>query len=69
MEAVISLARSLGMAAIAEGVETDAQQRFLTRLGSNALQGYLLGHPLPAEGFIADIQHAENAVMPDKSCA
>jgi EAL domain-containing protein (putative c-di-GMP-specific phosphodiesterase class I) len=26
------------------------------------LQGYLLGHPLPAEGFMADIQSAEQVV-------
>jgi len=54
---------------VAEGVETDVQQNFLTRLGCNSLQGYLLGHPLPADTFMADIQRAEDAVMPDKSRA
>ena len=47
---------------MAEGVETDSQQSFLTRLGCDSLQGYLLGHPLPAEGFMADIQRAEQVV-------
>lgn len=45
------------------------QQNFLTRLGCNSLQGYLLGHPLPADSFMLDIQRAEEAVAPDKSRA
>ncbi|WP_460069466.1 EAL domain-containing protein [Pseudomonas sp. H2_E05] len=59
-------ARALGLRIVAEGVETDMQQRFLTRLGCNSLQGYLLGHPLPAEGFMADIRRAEATQEPDK---
>lgn len=61
------LGQALGLRIVAEGVETDVQQSFLTRLGCNSLQGYLLGHPLPAEGFMADIQRAEEALTPDKS--
>ncbi len=34
---------------VAEGVETEEQQTLLTRLGFDALQGYLLGKPTPAE--------------------
>ncbi|MFN7632419.1 MAG: EAL domain-containing protein, partial [Cyanobacteriota bacterium] len=55
VEAVISLARSLGMAAIAEGVETQDQLEFLRRHGCHQIQGYLLGRPMPAreiEGFL-----------------
>ncbi|MCS5517531.1 hypothetical protein NWF32_29895 [Pseudomonas qingdaonensis] len=37
-------------------METDRQQDFLTRLGCDSLQGYLLGQPLPAERFMADIE-------------
>ncbi|MCY1246693.1 putative signaling protein [compost metagenome] len=44
---------------MAEGVETDLQQSFLTELGCDSLQGYLLGQPLPAEHFLADIRRSE----------
>jgi len=51
IEAVISLARSLGMSTIAEGVETEAQRRFLRQQGCQQIQGYLLGRPMPAEAI------------------
>jgi EAL domain-containing protein (putative c-di-GMP-specific phosphodiesterase class I) len=47
---------------VAEGVETSSQQNFLTRLGCDSLQGYLLGHPLPADRFMADISAAHKRV-------
>lgn len=45
--AVVSLARSLGMQVVGEGIETAAQQRFLASAGCGALQGYLFGRPVP----------------------
>ncbi len=65
VSAIVALGQALGLRIVAEGVETEAQQRFLTRLGCNSLQGYLLGHPLPADGFMADIQRAREAPAPD----
>lgn len=47
VEAVISLARALGMNAIAEGVETEAQRLFLSRQGCHEIQGHLIGPPMP----------------------
>ncbi|WP_448650991.1 putative bifunctional diguanylate cyclase/phosphodiesterase [Pseudomonas fluorescens] len=67
VSAIVALGQALGLRIVAEGVETDVQQSFLTRLGCNSLQGYLLGHPLPADGFMADILRAEDALAPDKS--
>ncbi|KJV33169.1 putative bifunctional diguanylate cyclase/phosphodiesterase [Luteibacter yeojuensis] len=46
--AIIALGKTLGLKIVAEGVETVEQQELLTRLGCNALQGYLLGVPVPA---------------------
>jgi diguanylate cyclase (GGDEF)-like protein len=48
LAAVLALARSLGMATVAKGVETDAQREFLVRHGAALAQGFLLGRPLPA---------------------
>ena len=47
--AIIELARALGMEAVAEGVENEAQRRFLVERGCPLAQGYLLGRPAPAE--------------------
>ncbi|WP_376742271.1 putative bifunctional diguanylate cyclase/phosphodiesterase [Pseudorhizobium tarimense] len=49
VSAIISLARTLDMEVLAEGVETEAQADFLLAAGCEAAQGYLIGHPLPPE--------------------
>ncbi|NWD71199.1 EAL domain-containing protein [Pseudomonas gingeri] len=59
VSAIVALGQALGLRIVAEGVETDMQQNFLTSLGCDSLQGYLLGHPLPAERFMADIGRLE----------
>ncbi len=48
---ILTLAHSMGLTAIAEGVETEEQRRFLADLGCIAYQGYLFGRPVPAEEF------------------
>jgi EAL domain-containing protein (putative c-di-GMP-specific phosphodiesterase class I) len=49
VSAIIAMSHSLGIKAIAEGVETDAQLSFLCQKGCDAIQGYHLSRPLPAE--------------------
>src|SRR3990167_2613278 len=66
ISAIVALGKALNLRIVAEGVETDAQQNFLTRLGWDSLQGYLLGHPLPADSFMTNIRSAEQAAVPDK---
>jgi EAL domain-containing protein (putative c-di-GMP-specific phosphodiesterase class I) len=47
--AMLSLIDALGMEAVAEGVEVDAQRAFLRAGGCRLGQGYLLGRPMPAD--------------------
>lgn len=49
VSAVLGLARSLDLSAIAEGVETTDQRERLHELGCDLMQGYLFGKPMPAE--------------------
>ena len=46
---IVSLAHTLGLKVIAEGVEDDDQLRMLRELGCDQIQGYLVGRPVPAE--------------------
>ncbi|HTX62433.1 MAG TPA: bifunctional diguanylate cyclase/phosphodiesterase, partial [Acidimicrobiales bacterium] len=47
VDSMIHVAHALGLDVVAEGVETDAQLRQLTRLGCDVAQGFLLGSPAP----------------------
>jgi EAL domain-containing protein (putative c-di-GMP-specific phosphodiesterase class I) len=47
--AILSLARALGMDAVAEGVETAEQLRFLGENDCSRAQGYHIARPMPAE--------------------
>ena len=50
-QAIISMIHSLGMTAVAEGVEMPSQLIYLQAYGCDILQGYLFSKPLPAEEF------------------
>jgi diguanylate cyclase (GGDEF)-like protein/PAS domain S-box-containing protein len=53
IDAIISLARTLGMDVIAEGVETSEQVRKLLDLNCNLAQGFLFSRPVPADAAAA----------------
>jgi diguanylate cyclase (GGDEF)-like protein/PAS domain S-box-containing protein len=47
VEAVLTLARRMGLTVIAEGVETADQDELLREMGCPVVQGYLYGRPVP----------------------
>jgi len=50
---IISLAHSLKLKVVAEGVETEDQSRLLRLLDCDEMQGYLFSRPVPVEIFEA----------------
>ncbi len=54
--AIVSLARSLGIDVVAEGVETPEQLALLRRQGCTEVQGYLFKPPVPADDFVEWLQ-------------
>ena len=49
VEAIATMARSLGLTVVPEGIETEAQREALLALGCRYGQGFLFGRPQPAE--------------------
>ncbi len=60
--AIISMARSLKMQVVAEGVETEEQLHFLRQLVCDEMQGYLFSPPVPADKF--SVMLKENKCLP-----
>lgn len=50
---IVSIGKSLDLKIVAEGVETDAQADFMTAIGCDELQGFLLSKPIEAPAFEA----------------
>ncbi|MGD8914042.1 MAG: EAL domain-containing protein, partial [Candidatus Thiodiazotropha sp.] len=48
---VIGLGKAFGLRVVAEGVETTQQAQYLADLGCSIVQGYGMGHPMPAKSF------------------
>jgi EAL domain-containing protein (putative c-di-GMP-specific phosphodiesterase class I) len=49
VEAMVFMAKTLGIGTLAEGVETEEQAAVLRDLGCETFQGYLFGRPLPLD--------------------
>jgi EAL domain-containing protein (putative c-di-GMP-specific phosphodiesterase class I) len=51
INAIIAMAHVLKLKVVAEGVETEDQEMFLTGFGCDEMQGYLFSRPVPAAEF------------------
>jgi diguanylate cyclase (GGDEF)-like protein/PAS domain S-box-containing protein len=56
ISSIIQMAHALDLEVIAEGVENEFQREFLIDCGCEILQGYLLGHPVPADQFLLNME-------------
>ncbi len=52
IRAIISLAKSMKLVTVAEGVETDEQRIYLQQIGCNVAEGYYFGKPESSEKFV-----------------
>ena len=59
---VIELSHKLGLRVVAEGVETESQQRFLLARNCDMIQGYWLARPLSLEASLDFLQARERRV-------
>jgi EAL domain-containing protein (putative c-di-GMP-specific phosphodiesterase class I) len=60
VRAAVALAHGLGIEAVAEGVETAAHLQALRAMGCNAIQGYGIARPMPADEVPAYLQRVAN---------
>jgi EAL domain-containing protein (putative c-di-GMP-specific phosphodiesterase class I) len=59
--AILSMAHSLGLRVVAEGVETLEQAEFLRARGCHELQGFLFSKPVPAVEFVRFLTRSKTA--------
>jgi diguanylate cyclase (GGDEF)-like protein/PAS domain S-box-containing protein len=63
---IVSLAHSLTLNVVAEGVETDEQSRLLRLMGCDEMQGYVFSKPVPAEIFEARFLSSNEVTKQDQ---
>lgn len=61
--AIISMSKTLGLAVVGEGVETEEQSNFLREQGCDQMQGYLFSRPLTATDLAKLLRQRENGVI------
>jgi diguanylate cyclase (GGDEF)-like protein len=66
VRAAIAMVHALQKEIVAEGVETEAQLALLRRWGCDAIQGYYLSTPVPAEQFTEVVRTAPDGTGPSR---
>ena len=61
VQTVITLARSLKLKVVAEGVDSEEQARFLKLLRCDQMQGYLFSKPVPLDELVAMLEKSPGA--------
>jgi diguanylate cyclase (GGDEF)-like protein/PAS domain S-box-containing protein len=61
VQTILAMADHLGLRVVAEGIETEAQARFLAENGRPCMQGYLYCRPLPLQDLIVRLDRSGEA--------
>jgi diguanylate cyclase (GGDEF)-like protein len=64
VQTILSLARTLNMGVVVEGVETEKQARLLTAMGCTKGQGYYFSRPLPSAELMALLEREQAREIP-----
>src|SRR6185437_418986 len=62
--AIVAMATNLGLVTIAEGVETEAERKFLLQVGCAEGQGYLYSHPSPPGEIVRVLRSRQQRAEP-----
>jgi diguanylate cyclase (GGDEF)-like protein/PAS domain S-box-containing protein len=62
---IITLGRDLGLAVVAEGIETETQLSMLNEMGCQLGQGYLFSQPIDATALLRELARREDAPATD----
>jgi len=62
IESIVNLAHNLRLQVVAEGVETEAQVRYLFAVGCDKMQGHFFGRPSAAQTFVERFTPARTAL-------
>jgi EAL domain-containing protein (putative c-di-GMP-specific phosphodiesterase class I) len=57
--AVVAMSHRLNLTVVAEGVETEVQERFLEAEGCDLLQGFRIGYPVEPERLAAELRETD----------
>jgi EAL domain-containing protein (putative c-di-GMP-specific phosphodiesterase class I) len=63
-DAIIAMGKALHLTVVAEGVESEVQERYLRKRSCDQFQGYYLNVPFSAEMFVALLQHEGGLPLP-----
>ncbi|MCO8275003.1 EAL domain-containing protein [Actinoplanes sp. TRM 88003] len=64
VETIVSLARTLELAVVAEGIELDGHRTALAEMGCSYGQGYLFSKPVTSDEFLEYLRTQSSAVSP-----
>jgi EAL domain-containing protein (putative c-di-GMP-specific phosphodiesterase class I) len=59
------MAHAMNLRVVAEGVETEMQQKYLIKLGCDELQGYLFAKPMSAEAILLWAKNDSESKAPE----
>lgn len=66
IEAILHMARTLGLSTVAEGVETEAELAFLAARGCSAVQGFIFSPAVPAQEMEDALARKRQLALPSR---